>query len=321
MIRVSSFLVFILIGMMDCHAASAVTSISLFEGVEINNSEILLKDIAEIKGGDPSLTEKIQDIAIGRSPLPGKSRRIDRSFINLRLKQNSIDLNQVRLEGEDQVEVLRGFIEVSRTRINDIVLEYIYKNNPWEKNRLTVKSVDVKNSVILPKGKTSCRVIVPKGKNFLGTLPLTLVFEVNGEQQRSIYITADLEVLTEVVIASRPLKRRTVITEDDVRIQEMDLAVLSANTVLKSEDVLGKRTKREISPNMVFRTDLIEVPPVIKKGDTVMIIAESDSIKISMIGAARDEGCIGERIRVENIDSKKFIYAEILDPKTVKVEF
>jgi len=184
-----------------------------------------------------------------------------------------------------------------------------------------VKSVDVKNSVILPKGKTSCRVIVPKGKNFLGTLPLTLVFEVNGEQQRSIYVTADLEILTEVVIASRPLKRRTVITEDDVRIQEMDLAVLSANTVLKSEDVLGKRTKREINPNMVFRTDLIEVPPVIKKGDTVMIIAESDSIKISMIGAARDEGCIGERIRVENIDSKKFIYAEILDPKTVKVEF
>lgn len=315
------FLSFISFGMQECILASGITAVRLLDGVGIESSTIFLRDIADITGGNPSLIKKIESIEIGRAPLPGKSRQIDRGYLNIRLKQNNIDLSQVNFEGNDRIEVKRSFVEIDKERIKDIVLDYIYKNNPWEKERLTVRTVNVKDNVILSKGKMSYRVINQKGKDFLGTLLLSVIFEVNGEEQKKIFVTADIDVLTEVVVANRPIKRRKLITENDVRLQEMDLADLSSNTIMNLEEVLGKRTKREISPNLVLRTDLIEFPPLIKRGDVVLMIAESDCIRITSIGKAQEEGLRGERIKVENLNSRKQIYAEIIDHNTVKVAF
>jgi flagella basal body P-ring formation protein FlgA len=87
------------------------------------------------------------------------------------------------------------------------------------------------------------------------------------------------------------------------------------------EEVLGKRTKRAINTDEVLRTDHIELPPLVKRGDVVSIIAESDGLRITALGEVKKKGCRGERIRVLNLDSKKCIYACVLDSKTVRVDF
>jgi len=51
------------------------------------------------------------------------------------------------------------------------------------------------------------------------------------------------------------------------------------------------------------------------------MIAESDGLKITALGEVRERGRRGERIRVVNLDSKREIYARVLDSKTVKVDF
>ena len=87
------------------------------------------------------------------------------------------------------------------------------------------------------------------------------------------------------------------------------------------EEVLGKRTKRAIKANEVLRTNHIELPPMVRRGDVVSIIAESDGLMITTLGEVRKKGCRGERIRVVNLDSKKGIYGRVLDSNTVKVDF
>ncbi|MBW2359226.1 MAG: flagella basal body P-ring formation protein FlgA [Deltaproteobacteria bacterium] len=52
----------------------------------------------------------------------------------------------------------------------------------------------------------------------------------------------------------------------------MDLANLPSNVITKREEALGKRTKRTIDAKVVLRTDLIELPPLVRRGDVVLII-------------------------------------------------
>ena len=155
----------------------------------------------------------------------------------------------------------------------------------------------------------------------MGKRPIAVDFSVNGRARQKIWTTATIEVLTQVVVTRKPLGRYKSITEDDIQLQTMDLANLPSNVLTDFEAVLGKRTKRAIGAQIPLRTDVIELPPLVKRGDFVMIVAESAGLKITALGQVKKKGRLGERIPVVNVDSKKVLYARVIDSNTVQVEF
>ena len=58
--------------------ASELTRVQVLEKVQIAGDKILLGDIATITGSDSQLIQRLSTIMVGRAPLPGNSRRIDR---------------------------------------------------------------------------------------------------------------------------------------------------------------------------------------------------------------------------------------------------
>ena len=59
----------------------------------------------------------------------------------------------------------------------------------------------------------------------------------------------------------------------------------------------------------------------VRRGDVVQLLAESDHLKISTRGIAKEDGCPGERIRISNLRSRKIVYGQIIDARTARVEF
>ena len=312
---------FIISGMSVYLSAAGINTIRVFKRAEIKGDKIQLGKISTISGGDSELIKKLRAIVISKAPLPGRSRMIDEDYIKIRLKQNSIDLSQIRLLVPEKVEVYRGFIEIPKEKIEKVVLDFVYGIVPWDRDRIRIKKVRVSSNVVLPEGKVTYTIVPPKNMDLLGTTLLSVHFKVNGNFQKKVWATVNIEVLTEMVVTKRPLRRYQLITEDDIQLKEMDLAKVKSNVVNNYEEVLGKRTKRAIKANVVLRTDHIELPPLVKRGDVVSIIAESDGLMITALGEVRKRGCRGERIRVLNLDSKKGIYARVLDCNRVKVDF
>jgi flagella basal body P-ring formation protein FlgA len=124
-----------------------------------------------------------------------------------------------------------------------------------------------------------------------------------------------------VVVSKKPLRKHKPLDEDDIELRKMDLADLPSNVITDPQAVLGKRTRRAIGSKTILRTDLIELPPIVKRGDIVVIVAESNGIRITALGKAKSKGRLGERIPVENFDSKKVLYARVVDSRTVEIEF
>jgi len=311
-----------LTGMLPRFSDAGMISIRGLEKAEINSNDIYLGQIAKIRGDDQALVKRLKRIVIAKAPLPGKTRRLKENHIRLRLKQERIDLSQIRLTAPEGIEVIRGFVVVTKEDIKRAVSDFIYANIPWDRKKVKIRNIRVGENVILPKGKITYSVEPLKNTDFMGSVPLPLHFKVNGSFQKRILVTADIEVSAEVVVTKRPLRRFRRITEDDIEMREKNLAELSTNIILDYEEVLGKRAKRNISANRVLRSDLIEFPPLVKRGDVVQLVAESGGLRITALGMVKQrEGRRGERIRIENIDSKKSLYGRVLDAKTVKVDF
>ena len=124
-----------------------------------------------------------------------------------------------------------------------------------------------------------------------------------------------------MVVARHPIKRRQVITETDVQIVERDVSNMRNAGIPAFEEVIGKRASRAIRAGGVLYTDLVELPELIRRGDVISIVAESKGMTITTRGQASKGGYRGERIQVVNLDSKKQVYARVVDSNTVQVDF
>jgi flagella basal body P-ring formation protein FlgA len=301
--------------------AADLTRISILPNVQINGEDILLGEIAGFEGHDPLLVQKLSSIVVGRAPLPGESRTLGIKSFKLRLKQNRINLSQLELDIPAKVVVTRNHIDISREKIKMLVSDYIQKKIIKDNADGSIKDIQVADSLQLPNGRITFKVIPPRNRDLVGKIPFSVHFDVNGKFYKRVWATATVEVMAKVVVTKKPLGRHKPISEDDIELLKMDLAKLPAGVITDPEAVLGKRTKRAIGAKTVLRVDQVEFPPLVKRGDVVVIIAESGGLKITALGQVKKKGRLGESIPVMNFDSKKILYGRVLDSSTVIVEF
>jgi flagella basal body P-ring formation protein FlgA len=221
--------------------------------------------------------------------------------------------------GSDTVD--SASIEITRNMIEDIVMDFLNAKVPWDKNRVKIKLVQISNGLMLPNTPYSYKVVPPNDTRYLGTVPLNVVFDIQGQPPKKAWATVKIEVETDVIVVNKPLNRNQSIEKDDVNVISMDMADLPSNFISKLEDVVGKKTLRVMNPKEVFRTDIVELPPMVKRKDRMSIVAESGNLRITAVGEVKESGGMGDRVKVVNLSSNKEIFARILDSKTVLVEF
>lgn len=304
-----------------CNSAAGMTTVKVHKRSVVAGETIRLGQISDIEGGASYSRERLKSIVIGRSPLLGKSRCLDKDYIEVRLKQNKIDVASVNMHYPDRIEVFRDYLKVPKCDIRKILVDYITKNMPWDREYARIKSVKVRSDLVLPKGDVTYEVVPAKHWNFIGPASVAVVFTVDHRFKKKIWVAVETEVFGDVVVSSRPLRRYRIISKDDVRLERKNLAGLSRNAANTLEDVVGKRTKRAIGANVVMTTHLLDSPPVVKRGDFVTIIAETGVLRVTAPGEVKKNGLRGEMTRVLNIASGKEVYGRVLDSKTVKVEF
>ncbi len=301
--------------------ANQTTTIRFTERVEIDGAEILLGQIASFEGDDVQLIQQLKNIVIGKAPLPGESRPFGLRFLQKRLNQHHVDMTTVVVDGPPKIDVTRSHVEIQKQEIEKIVSDFILGQAPGKNQTMRIKDIRVMDDVVLPKGRITYKVSAPRSRQLMGRCPIAIDFSVNGNSHKKVWATAMIEVLGPVVVTRKPLGRYKPIAADDIEVQMLDLANVPANVLCDPDAAIGKRTKKAIGAQTPLRANSVELPPLVKRGDLVTIIAESQSLKITTLGQVKKKGRKGERIPVINLDSKKILHAVVVDTNTVKVDF
>jgi len=63
----------------------------------------------------------------------------------------------------------------------------------------------------------------------------------------------------------------------------------------------------------------VQPVPVVHRGDDISMAVTTGTMSLLATGIALQDGGIGERIRVRNIESGKVVFGEILDAGTIRI--
>ncbi len=154
-------------------------------------------------------------------------------------------------------------------------------------------------------------------KNGSNMLDVT-VYSLDGVY-KEFSTVARVRTYDNVVVAKRMLDRHQKITEDDLEVQRIETTKINRHFFRRETPIVGKRTKQIIQKGRIIFAGMVELPPVVKRGDVVKIKIILNNVEVTALGQALEDGRLGDTIRVKNISSGKRLRAEVVDDKTVKV--
>jgi len=135
----------------------------------------------------------------------------------------------------------------------------------------------------------------------------------------SLFVTAQVSQLVDVIVTSRPLSRNSRIAPSDIRLVEQNVIRMNGDYFTREQDVVGKQVRRPMGSDEVISSRMIERALAVSRGDQVSLESRRGSLVIRTSGIALEDGLTGEQIRVKNEQTGIEIRAVITAPGVVQV--
>lgn len=184
-----------------------------------------------------------------------------------------------------------------------------------------IKRLTIQNSALPQDGSLDYEIIAPQQWEGWGNVNLAVVARRGDRIIRNIPVRVEVEALADMVVASRQIDHGTVITRDDLAIRRQDVASVRGHYLKRADDAVGKKTRQTVRTNTPLKPDQLVKVALIHSGQTVTIIAEQGSMRITMTGKAKGSGGLGDVINVQNSSSLKEFPAKVIDANTVQAIF
>jgi flagellar basal body P-ring formation protein FlgA len=209
---------------------------------------------------------------------------------------------------------------IDRQEMEQIVQDFLAdKSELLPHVELSYKSIIFPQPYSVPQGRIDHQVI-PARPGVIGSRRFTLVTRVDGRTVSNKSIRIELEAAAEIAVTTSALRRGAVLRLEDVEMRYQDISKFK-EPIFDQTEIIGKRMKRSVRLGDPLQKHQIEFPPVIKRGERVVIQAVSKGLSLSAVGEARQDGRSGEAIRVMNSSSRKEVLCQVVAPGLVKVEF
>jgi len=142
----------------------------------------------------------------------------------------------------------------------------------------------------------------------------------SGSKPWKVFVQVSTLVYKPVVVANRPLRKGASITADDVRLEERDITRLGNRYLTDLSQLDGHILKRDVPDQAVLSEQTLDVQNIIKRGQSITLMAGHSSLSVRMRGEALDSAAKNERVRVKNLSSNRVVEGVVLSNQVVLVE-
>ena len=110
-----------------------------------------------------------------------------------------------------------------------------------------------------------------------------------------------------VLVMRRAVARGETIAAGDVISQTRVLPGLASPFVARVEDLGNRLTRRPIPAGTALPADALETAHLIKRGQQVTLVAQTDGFEVRAPGKAMGDASARQRVRVQNLNSLKIV--------------
>lgn len=147
----------------------------------------------------------------------------------------------------------------------------------------------------------------------------TIKVRCNAHNAWQVYVPVRIYEYVGVLVARHALPRGSYLQQSDVITSRKDISRLHNGYFTNVDDISDMVTKRSLRKGRILTPGIISPPKLVKKGESITILAQSGSLTIRVKGRALMDGKKGDRIRVKNVRSKRDLQATVISSGTVQV--
>ena len=295
--------------------------IRLTDETTVETDRILLGDIAQISANEEK-SRRLREISLGFSPNIGMTREIFRDRILLAIAAAGLSADDFTLYSATKIVVHRASQTVNQNLIREAVEKAVLANFQTESIEVKITKLQLPEKIELPKGNIEVVAATMSGvRNFLAPFTVLLEIKVNGKTMRRTPVNVEIETFADVLVTNKNLATNERITENDVRKEKTRLEKPLANYLFEADKLRGKKLLKNVLADEPILLSSIISDAVIRVGDLVKIVGQAEKMQIIVLGEARANGRIGERIPVKNSQSGVILQAIVIDEGLVKVKF
>lgn len=206
-------------------------------------------------------------------------------------------------------------IGASQSFLEQAVAEYLQQSGIDGRPQIEINRLDPRLRLAACASPLSIRLESPKQP--IGRISLRV--RCDSTAQWTVFVPAQIKLYRQIVVASRPMKRQTVLGAADIHLAERDVGALNAGYLTELDQAIGNKSTRPLLADQALTPNMIEQPDVISKNDQVVISAGTHNMTVRMPGEALSDGAPGEQIRVRNLSSQRIIKARVTGPGQVEV--
>lgn len=134
-----------------------------------------------------------------------------------------------------------------------------------------------------------------------------------------IYVPGRIKLYRTVVVTERAVPRKTVLSKEDIKLEQRDVSNLTAGYLEESDHALGRVTRRPMPIGSVIEPAALENQRLVRRGERVTILANAGRLTVQMKGKALMDGASGDHVRVKNLSSGRVIEGTVTASGTIHV--
>jgi len=141
------------------------------------------------------------------------------------------------------------------------------------------------------------QVFLPTGSRAWGKTSVGV--RCNAPNIWTIYVQATVNVAAQYLVAAVPLAQGRVVSSQDLLFESGDLTQLPAGVFTDSEQAIGRTVNISMNAGTVLRQEMLKQPPVVQRGQTVMLTSIGKGFTVAAEGQAMTNANEGQIVQVK----------------------
>ncbi|MBB3046387.1 flagella basal body P-ring formation protein FlgA [Litorivivens lipolytica] len=205
----------------------------------------------------------------------------------------------------------------SESSIRRAAERFIADRNPWRDHEHRIEAGRLDSRSRLPRCAGAVKAFLPSRAQ----IKRRTTVGVRCEQGASwtVYLPVNITAYAKALVAIRPLPAGTVLGPNDVKSVKREVSAMGYGYISSLNQHGGYRVSRAIAQGAVISPNMVESAVMIKRGQSVRILARSGAVGVTMSGVATSKASLGERITVKNVNSGRVVEGIVRSGETVEI--
>lgn len=140
-----------------------------------------------------------------------------------------------------------------------------------------------------------------------------------GNKPWTIYAPVRIRLFRPVMVAAATLTRGQVLGTADYTMEEKDIGSLLTGYIDSAKEYSNHQVKRPIRIGQVITPYMLQVPKLVRRGEQVVLLAETGGLQVHSAGVALEDGGRGETVKIRNSSSSRVVEGRVVSPGVVRI--